>query len=106
MGASGAIFGLLGAGLILEDQATGHLAGNYLTLMIVNLAFTFAFPGISVGDLGGLVGGIVGSTRGLTRFGRGRARTFTDVSAMHTVGLISIGVVSVLIAYWRVRGLA
>ena len=30
VGASGAIFGLLGAGLILEWQATGSLAGNYL----------------------------------------------------------------------------
>jgi membrane associated rhomboid family serine protease len=105
VGASGAIFGLLGAGLILEYEATGRLAGNYLTLIVVNLAFTFAFPGISVGGhLGGLVGGIVGALV-LTRFGRGRARSFSDIGALHTAGLIAIGVVSIAIAYWRVRGL-
>jgi len=105
-GASGAIFGLLGAGLILEFEATGRLAGNYLTLIIVNLVFTFAIPGISIGGhIGGLIGGIVGALV-LTRFGRGRARTFADIGALHTAGLIAIGVVSVVIAYWRVRGLA
>ena len=45
VGASGAIFGLLGAGLILEYQATGSLAGNYLTLIVINLAISFAVPG-------------------------------------------------------------
>jgi membrane associated rhomboid family serine protease len=108
VGASGAIFGLLGAGLILEYEATGQLAGNYLTLIVVNLVITFAIPGISVGGhLGGLVGGIVGALV-LTQFGRGRARTraFSDLAALHTVGLLAIGVLSVVIAYWRVRGLA
>jgi membrane associated rhomboid family serine protease len=106
VGASGAIFGLLGAGLILEYEATGRLAGNYLTLIIVNLIFTLAIPGISIGGhIGGLIGGIVGALV-LTRFGRGRARSFADVGALHTAGLIAIGVLSVVIAYWRVRGLA
>jgi membrane associated rhomboid family serine protease len=106
VGASGAIFGLLGAGLILEYEATGQLAGNYLTLIIVNLVITFAIPGISVGGhIGGLIGGAVGALV-LTQFGRGRPRTFADVGALHTVGLLAIGVVSVVIAYWRVRGLA
>lgn len=37
LGASGAIFGLLGAGLILEWRSTGSLAGNYLmTLIVIN----------------------------------------------------------------------
>ena len=105
VGASGAIFGMLGAGLVLEYEATGRLGGNYLTLIIINLAFTFAIPGISIGGhIGGLIGGALGALA-LTGFGRER-RSFSDVSASRTVALLGIGVLSVAIAYWRVRGLA
>jgi membrane associated rhomboid family serine protease len=105
VGASGAIFGMLGAGLVLEYEATGRLGGNYLTLIIVNLAFTFAVPGISIGGhIGGLVGGALGALA-LTGFGR-EARSFRDVSASRTIALVGIGVLSVAVAYWRVRGLA
>ena len=43
VGASGAIFGILGALLVLEYQATGSLAGQAMTLIVINLAFSFAF---------------------------------------------------------------
>lgn len=103
VGASGAIFGLLGAGLILEYQATGSLAGNYLTLIVINLAISFAVPGISIGGhLGGLVGGIV-TTFAFTRGGRLSSRRIQpfDLAAVLTVGAIAVG-----IAYFKVRGLA
>ncbi len=59
VGASGAIYGILGALLILEWLQTGSLAGPAMTLIVLNLAFSFAIPGISIGGhLGGLVGGI------------------------------------------------
>ena len=58
VGASGAIFGILGAAIVLERQHTYVLGGSALTLLIVNIAFTFAVPGISIGGhLGGLAGG-------------------------------------------------
>jgi membrane associated rhomboid family serine protease len=105
VGASGAIFGLLGAGLILEYEATGRLAGNYMTLIVINLVFTFAFPGISIGGhLGGLIGGILGALV-LTGFGQRRV-SFGDISAGRTFALVAIGILSIAIAYWRVRGLA
>ena len=103
VGASGAIFGLLGAGLILEYQATGSLAGNYLTLIVINLAISFAVPGISVGGhLGGLVGGIV-TTLAFTRGGRMRGQKIQpfDLATVLIVGAIAVG-----IAYFKVRGLA
>jgi membrane associated rhomboid family serine protease len=105
VGASGAIFGMLGAGLVLEYEATGQIGGSYLTLIIVNLAFTFAVPGISIGGhLGGLIAGALGALA-LTGFGRDRV-AFRDVGASRTLALLGIGVVSVMVAYWRVRGLA
>ena len=42
VGASGAIFAILGAMLILEWQTTGRLAGNAMTLIVINLALGFA----------------------------------------------------------------
>ena len=64
----GAIFGLIGALLILEYLATGSLMGQAMVLILVNLAFTFAVPGISIGGhIGGLAGGIV-ATYALMRF--------------------------------------
>jgi membrane associated rhomboid family serine protease len=105
VGASGAIFGLLGAGLILEWQATGSLAGNYLMLIVINLAISFAVPGISYGGhIGGLVGGIV-TTLAFTRGARQRT-TFAGIGPTAIVTLLVVGGLSVLIAYWKVRGLA
>ena len=66
VGASGAIFGILGAAIVLERQRTYVLGGSALTLLIVNLAFTFAVPGISIGGhLGGLAGGALCDPRAL-----------------------------------------
>ena len=55
VGASGAIFGILGAMLIIEYQATGNIAGQAFTLIAINLLFSFTMSGISVGGhIGGL----------------------------------------------------
>lgn len=105
LGASGAIFGILGAMLILEWQATGSLGGNALTLIVINLAISFVIPNISWGGhVGGLVGGIVG-TLAFARFGRGHA-AYGRLGALGVAGLVVVGVASVAIAYWRVRGYA
>ncbi len=105
VGASGAIFGILGAGLILEWRATGSLAGNYLTLIAVNLAFTFGFRGnIAVGGhIGGLIGGILG-TLALARFGRGHA-AYGRLGLIGIAGLVGVGVLSIVLAYWKVNSL-
>jgi membrane associated rhomboid family serine protease len=106
VGASGAIFGLLGAGLILEYEATGSLAGNYLMLIVINLAISFS-PGLNIsygGHIGGLIGGIV-ITLAYTRFGR-RRTAFTGIGTTAVATLLVVGGLAVLIAYWKVRGLA
>jgi membrane associated rhomboid family serine protease len=104
VGASGAIFGILGAALVLERQGT-PVFGGALTLIVVNLAFTFAVPNISIGGhLGGLAGGILG-TLALSRFGRGHA-IYGRLGLIGVIGLVAVGAASVAVSYWRVRGLA
>lgn len=61
VGASGAVFGLMGALVVLQVRARQNpWRSGILGLVLVNLLFTFAVPGISVGGhVGGLVVGAV-----------------------------------------------
>ena len=105
LGASGAIFGILGAMLVLEYQATGRLGGNAMTLIVINLGISFVYSGISWGGhIGGLVGGILG-TLAFARFGRGHA-AYGRLGLVGVAGLVLIGAASVAIAYWKVKGYA
>jgi hypothetical protein len=74
-------------------------------LIVINLAFTFLVPGISIGGhLGGLIGGTV-ATLAFSRFGRSRV-AYGRLGVVGAAGLIAVAVASVLISYWKVRGLA
>ncbi len=59
VGASGAIFGLMGAAASWQRSRGISLAQSGLgALIVLNLVFSFAIPGISVaGHIGGLIGG-------------------------------------------------
>jgi membrane associated rhomboid family serine protease len=97
IGASGAVYGILGALLILEWMRTGSLAGPALTLIVLNLALTFSIPNISIGGhLGGLVGGIA-ATYAVSQWRYGSLRWLGPSVA------VGIGVASVVVAVVRVE---
>jgi membrane associated rhomboid family serine protease len=106
VGASGAIFGILGAMLIIEWQITGRLAGTAMTLIVINLVFSFAVPGISWGGhVGGLIGGILVMLAYAHWGDRGRAQ-YGQLGLGGALGLVAVAAGSIAVAYFRVRGYA
>jgi membrane associated rhomboid family serine protease len=102
VGASGAIFGILGAALVLERQRVYVLGGSALSIIVLNLVITFAVPNISIGGhVGGLAGGILCGLA-LTRFGRAHA-VYGRPGVLGVAGLAAVAAGSVLIAYLQVQ---
>jgi membrane associated rhomboid family serine protease len=97
VGASGAIYGIMGALLVLEYRATGSFAGPALGLIVLNLALTFAIPNISIGGhLGGLVAGTL-ATFALAHFRYAQPRALGP----GLVAVIAAG--SLIVAYVRIE---
>jgi membrane associated rhomboid family serine protease len=61
VGASGAVFGLMGAGVVfLRARGVDPMASGLGPTILINLLFPFLFPGLNVsigGHMGGLLGG-------------------------------------------------
>jgi len=91
--------------LILERQRNFVLGGSALALIVINLVLSFAVSGISIGGhVGGLIGGML-CTLIFSQFGRGHA-AYSRLGLMSIAGVLAIGVASVAVAYFKVRGYA
>jgi membrane associated rhomboid family serine protease len=106
VGASGAIFGILGAGLVMETVHRDYVfGGSAVAVIVLNLVFTFSVGNISIGGhIGGLLGGAV-CAFGFSRFGRGSV-AFGRAGALGYATIIAVAAVSFLLAYWKTRGYA
>lgn len=91
LGASGAIFGLIGALLVLVFKTGGDLR-TVLIWLGLNLVFTFLGPGISwQGHIGGLVGGL--ATVAIIVFAPAKTRTAVQVGGLTLFALVMIAVI-------------
>jgi membrane associated rhomboid family serine protease len=105
VGASGALFGILGAAVVFERQGHHVLGGQALGIAVINFAITFLIPNISFGGhLGGFVGGVFCGLA-LTRFGRGHA-VYGRLGAIGIAGMVAVAGASVVVAYLKVRNYA
>jgi len=94
VGASGAVFGLIGAAFILaRGRGMNALATELGFLIVINLVFTFGASNISIGGhLGGLIGGaicaaaILAGERGML----GPNRRGAEFAVMALVAVVSV----------------
>src|SRR5512145_256358 len=95
VGASGAIWGIMGAALVLEARRTYVFGGQAMGLVVFNLAITFLIPGISIG---GHIGGLIGGGLCALAFS-----TLRRTPALATLSVAAVGVASVALAVSQVQ---
>ncbi len=102
VGASGGVFGLMAALLVMQHQRRVTIVPDLWLWLGLNLVLTFTFPGISIGGhLGGIVGGVLAAAvlgTGLSRSGLG-----SRVRGSSAGILIVIGVIGFLGAIWAAQ---
>jgi membrane associated rhomboid family serine protease len=88
VGASGAIWGIMGAALVLEARRIWVFGGQAMGLVVFNLLITFLIPGISIG---GHIGGLVGGGLCALAFSSFRRSPALATLSMAAVGVASVG---------------
>ncbi|MCI0636184.1 MAG: rhomboid family intramembrane serine protease, partial [Actinobacteria bacterium] len=95
VGASGAIWGIMGAALVLEARRIWVFGGQAMGLVVFNLAITFLIPGISIG---GHIGGLVGGGLCALAFSSFRRSPALATLSMAAVGVLSVGLAAAQVA--------
>ncbi|HVW17034.1 MAG TPA: rhomboid family intramembrane serine protease [Solirubrobacteraceae bacterium] len=95
VGASGAVFGLMGA-MFIEmrargiDPFAGGIWGSIGGLIVINLVFSFAVGGISIGGhIGGLIGGGLAAWLGIESIRR-RLPRWAPVAASVAIAVVAV----------------
>jgi membrane associated rhomboid family serine protease len=91
VGASGAVFGLMGAAFVLQRlRGIDPMASGIGPIILLNLALTFVIGGISIGGhLGGLIGGAVTAFL-MERLGQRSSGVVLPVLACVAVGALAV----------------
>lgn len=99
IGASGAVFGLMGAAMVvLRSRGVNPWRTSIGTLVALNLVLTFVFPNISVGGhLGGLLAGVLAGKlllvdREQASSRRNRVLAITGAMAISAIGIAGLTV--------------
>jgi membrane associated rhomboid family serine protease len=93
VGASGAVFGMLGAAIVvMRDRGVNPMENGLALWLGLNLLITFTIPRISIGGhIGGLVGGLlVGFV--LVELGRRRLPRYVPELACAAIGVAAVAV--------------
>jgi membrane associated rhomboid family serine protease len=101
IGASGAIFGLAGALLVIgQSRGIRMLQSGFGMIILLNLVFTFTIPGISIGGhIGGIVGGAaMGKLIVELQRRRGSSDIRTPLVAISLAAFVSLMLVSYALA--------
>jgi membrane associated rhomboid family serine protease len=85
----------MGAALVLEARKIWVFGGQALGLVVVNLLFTFAIPGISIG---GHLGGLIGGGLCALAFSSLRRSPALATLSMAAVGVLSVGLAAAQVA--------
>ena len=90
VGASGAVFGLMGAAFVLQrERGIDPMRSGIGPLILFNLVLGFIIPNVSVGGhIGGLIGGVI-CAFAMERLGTRRGGIVLPVVACVVVGLIA-----------------
>ncbi len=90
VGASGAVFGLMGAAFVMQRaRGIDPMQSGIGPVILFNLAISFIIPNISIGGhLGGLVGGVLAALA-MEQLGRTRRGLVLQIAACVVVGLVA-----------------
>jgi membrane associated rhomboid family serine protease len=94
VGASGAIWGIMGAALVLEGRRIYVFGGQAMGLVVFNLIITLVIPGISIG---GHIGGLIGGGLCALAFS-----SFRRSPALATLSMAAVGAASIVLAVAQV----
>ncbi|HNJ78942.1 MAG TPA: rhomboid family intramembrane serine protease, partial [Marmoricola sp.] len=104
LGASGAIFGLMGAFLVIARKLQSNVS-QILFWLGINIVFTFTASGISwQGHIGGLIGGAL-ATAIIVAVPRGPRRALIQWSALAVLGVVLVVAVLVKVQTWGLPSL-